>query len=182
MSQDHPSGLHETLLGIACGDERAFNVFYDAFYDRIFRYVFIRTGYDEHATKDLVQQVMLRVVRYVKPVSTEAELWKWLTMTCRSVLADAYRDRVRRNETAIDDQLTDVEDESDTPPELLGALELAMTRLPAEEVELLQSYYFQEIPQSNLAERLGCTVKAVEMRLARLRQKLKCLVLEHLHP
>ena len=71
---DTGTKLQDVLTGINGGDEDSFNTFYDTYYDRIYKYIFIRTSYDEHTTKDIVQQVMLKVVKYVKPVNSENEL------------------------------------------------------------------------------------------------------------
>lgn len=175
------ANLAEVLSGIVRGDESAFNRFYEAYYDRVYRHVFVRTAYDEHATKDVVQQVMLKVVKHIKPVNSEGELWTWLAMVCRSILADFFRDRARRGETELDENAAAAELAAvDQPRELFFALEQALPALAEQERELVDAYYFRNLSQAGLAERYGCTAKAIELRLARIRAKLKSLIMGNL--
>ena len=172
--------LHDILTGINGGNEDSFNTFYDAYYDRIYKHIFIRTSYDEHTTKDIVQQVMLKVVKYVKPVNSENELWKWLVLVCRSTLADEYRKRTKLKETPFDEDISN-SDPLENPPELLYALDLALPTLSEPENDLLDNFYFKKISYNNLAEKYECTSKAIEMRLSKIRQKLKTLIVGTLH-
>ena len=70
--------------------------------------------------------------------------------------------------------------EGDSEHQLSEILRDALATLMPEERELLQAAYVDERPLQELAEASGLTYKAVESRLARLRQKLKKHLLKNL--
>jgi RNA polymerase sigma factor (sigma-70 family) len=61
-----------------------------------------------------------------------------------------------------------------------SVLHETLADLPPAERELLQAAYVDQRPLRELAAETGQTYKAVESRLARLRQKLKAQVLQAL--
>ena len=57
--------------------------------------------------------------------------------------------------------------------ERAAAVRDAVAALPAELREALVLFEYEELAQAEIAATLGCTVKAVESRLARAREKLR---------
>ena len=55
-----------------------------------------------------------------------------------------------------------------------------MAQLKPSERELLQLAYFEALPQRAIAERLESTPKAIESKMARIRKKLRQMILERL--
>ena len=52
---------------MALGDEAAFRQFYDAYFDRLLRYLLVVTGGNEQAAREALQGALVRVARHVKP-------------------------------------------------------------------------------------------------------------------
>jgi RNA polymerase sigma factor (sigma-70 family) len=63
---------------------------------------------------------------------------------------------------------------------LAGSLRQALDQFRPEESELLRAAYVDERPLRELADEFGQTYKAMESRLARLREKLKQTLLRSL--
>jgi RNA polymerase sigma-70 factor, ECF subfamily len=166
------------------GDEMAYRLFYDEYYDRLRRYLLVVTSGNEEATREALQAALVRVVRHIKRFSTESELWGWLTILARSALFDQTRKRKRywnllerfTRHTEID-QLADT---VDADVMLLALLEQNLAALPIDEKELIESKYLQGASVRELAEEFQTTEKAIESRLVRIRRKLKTSVLESL--
>ena len=59
---------------IASGDPEAFARLYDARFDDLYTLVRRRTGLDESAALDIVQDAMLKVIHRMKPLPNEAAL------------------------------------------------------------------------------------------------------------
>lgn len=171
-------------LGIRSGDESAFNLFYDAYVDRLYRHLLVLMPYDEETVREALQETMLRVLRYVKPVRDERILWSWLRRVARSALVDVARRtaRRRRREEPLPFEPEQPEDaaEPDADAVLIAALRRAVGRLSADEQELLDAYYTQGRSQDDIARTRSTTRKAVESRLARLRARLKPMIREEL--
>lgn len=174
----------ELTEGIRRGDEHAFDSFYDLYVDRLYRYLLVVAPWDEDLVREALQDTMFRVIRYIKPFESERVLWGWLTRVARSSLFDLLRRRksaARLEKDLFSERIIPLHPrESDADELLLAALRRVLSELPEEERELLDAHYLQGIRQSALAKRQGKTRKAIESRLARLRRKVRAMILEAL--
>src|ERR1035441_10881638 len=80
---------------MADGDELAYRAFYDAYFNRLSRYLLVVAAGDEDAVREAMQSALVRVVRHIKVFPTDAVLWSWLTVLARSALSDQNRKRRR---------------------------------------------------------------------------------------
>jgi RNA polymerase sigma-70 factor (ECF subfamily) len=170
---------------MAEGDELAYRTFYDAYFNRLSRYLLVVTAGDEDAAGEALQSALVRVVRHIKVFPSEEVFWSWLTVLARSAFSDQNRKRrrylafldrftwhMRAQQTASDDPQADVR---------LGALlEIGLGALPSDERRLLEAKYFAHRSVREIAEELGLFEKAVESRLVRIRHKLRSAILEGL--
>jgi RNA polymerase sigma-70 factor (ECF subfamily) len=166
-------GLAEAIRD---GDETAFNTFYDTYADRTYSYLLSIVPRDEALARDAFQETMLRVVRYIKPMTEEA-LWGWLTRVARSALYDQLRRSRRRTarENAYGEgQLPQTLPDGDKDGErILAALRSAVDDLNEEDRDLIEAFYFQRQPQAAIAEARHATRPAVQSRLGRIRARLR---------
>jgi RNA polymerase sigma-70 factor (ECF subfamily) len=163
---------------MARGDEAAFREFYDAYFDRLLRYLLVVTGGDETAASEALQLTLVRVVRHVKPFDAEEKFWSWLTVLARSARAD--ESRKQRRYFAFLEKFTrhaDVENsfgnDGEADKQLRELLERNLASLPPEEKELIAQKYFLRRSVREIADAQQATEKAVESRLSRIRRKLK---------
>ena len=170
---------------MADGDELAYRAFYDAYFNRLSRYLLVVTAGDEDAAREALQSALVRVVRHIKIFPSDAVFWSWLTVLARSALSDQTRKRrrylffldrftwhARAQQTAPDDAQAEVR--------LLGLLDSSLEALPSDEQRLAEAKYFERRSVREIAEELGLSEKAVESRLGRIRHKLKAAILEGL--
>jgi len=169
---------------MAAGEEAAFGAFYDAYFDRLLRYLLVVTGGNEDSAREALQLALVRVVRHVKPFDAEEKFWSWLTVLARSALAD--ESRKRRRYFALLERFTRQRDEPSAPDDgeadeqLRALLEKQLSALPLEERELVGQKYLLRQSVREIADGLETTEKAVESRLSRVRRKLKDAVLAEL--
>ncbi len=170
---------------MARGDEAAYRAFYEAYFDRLFRYLLVVTAGDEDTARDALQSTLVRVVRYIKEFTNDAVFWSWLTVLARTALSD--QTRKRRRYLAFLDRFTwhtralQV-GPADLAPDagLLPLLESGLEALPLDERRLVETKYFAHRSVRELAEELNLSEKAIESRLTRIRRKLKAGMLEKL--
>ena len=74
--------LVHRMLG---GDERAFDEFFDAYFDRVFRFALRRCG-DADAAEDIAQASLVQAMRRLETWRGEAALFTWLCAICRREL------------------------------------------------------------------------------------------------
>lgn len=166
------------------GDENAYRNFHETYFQRLFRYLLVVAGGDEEAAREAVQSTFLRVVRYLKPFDEEAQFWNWLTVLARTALADQRRKRSRyraflerfTGQARVELEAAPTAD-GEADAQLLAALEQSLGRLPVEERALVERKYFRRESVREIATSLQLSEKAVESRLARVRQRLKGEVL-----
>ena len=175
----------ETLTRrMKAGDEGAYRMFYEAYFDRLLRYLLVVTAGDEDAAHEALQATLKRVVRYVRVFADERVFWSWLTTLARSAFVDEHRKR-RRYFAFLGRLARETEATAGSAPaqadEVLHELLLSgVAQLAAEERQLLHWKYTERKTVAAIAGLLGVTDKAVESRLTRLRLKLKGSILRGL--
>jgi RNA polymerase sigma-70 factor (ECF subfamily) len=167
------------------GDEAAYREFYDAYFERLFRYLLVVTRGDEDAAREALQSALVRVVRHIRVFPSDTVFWSWLTVLARSALSDqnrkqrrylAFLDRFTRHSRT--QQAAPADPEADA--RLATLLENSLGALPPDERRLVKAKYFERRSVCDLAEEFDLSEKAVESRLVRVRHKLKAAILEGL--
>ncbi len=166
----------ELAAGIRGGDAAAYDAFHDCYFERVYRYLLVVARGDEELAREAVQETLLRVLRYIKPLPDHDALWRWLTTVARTAFIDLTR-RARQVGASPGVATTVVADPPQPDDELLDALDRALAQLPAAERRLVEAHYLAGTAQLEIAASHGTTRKAIESRLARIRKKLKALVL-----
>jgi RNA polymerase sigma-70 factor (ECF subfamily) len=170
---------------MAAGDETAYRIFYDTYFDRLWRYLIVVTSGNEDAAREALQATLTRVVRHIKIFPSEPVFWSWLTVLARSALAD--QTRKRRRYLAFLDRFSQhaataksASDENHAAEQLRQLLDHQIASLADDERQLVEAKYFAHRSVREIAAELQITEKAVESRLSRIRQKLKTSVLAKL--
>jgi len=164
--------------GAAAGDENAAREFFEAYCDRIFRYALTLAWGQEDLAREMVSTTMIKGLRHLKPMKSDADVWRWLTQIARTSFIDYCR-KVNRQIDASG-ELTEAFSIQNADTTLSAALNECLAELAADEREIIESFYFEDRSQKVLAEQKQITPKAVESRLARIRQKLRAAILRKL--
>lgn len=173
-SARHPE-VAQLTTQMARGDEDAFRQFYDRYFNRLLGYLLVLTRGHEDSAREALQSTMLRIVKHVKRFDSEQVFWNWLTVLARTALVDQERKR-SRYDAALGRFAQ--EDALGAETHLLECLRQSVSMLPADELALIEKKYFDEQSVAQIAGALDTTEKAIESRLARIRQKLKKQTLE----
>jgi RNA polymerase sigma-70 factor (ECF subfamily) len=171
--------FNHLVAAVRRGDEGAFHVIYEqaalTVYQRLLRW----THGDQNLARDLVQTAFIKLARQCPRVDSESHLLAWLTR----VAINTHRDHLRRS--SRDPINWEAESESGLPePQydpLLQHLREGLAALPVEDAEFLRLIYVDRQSLADVASARSLTVKAVERRLARLREKLKAQILQQLN-
>jgi RNA polymerase sigma-70 factor (ECF subfamily) len=169
------------------GDERAFDVFVDEYYPRLYRFVYSRLRGDADAADEVVQTTFSNVIRKIGSYRGEAALFTWLCTFCRYEIAAFWR---RKGKRAPEVALEEDSSNARAALETLGALsegtaarfereELArmvwavLDHLPIRYGNALQWKYIHGLSVREIAARLGASPKAAESVLTRARQAFR---------
>jgi RNA polymerase sigma-70 factor (ECF subfamily) len=163
---------------IVAGDEAAFREFYDGYSGRLFGFLLVLTSGQEEIARELHQTVMVKVARKFKVIATEAQLWAWLAQIARNAFIDHLRKQARRRECTL--ETSHVGPAEATEEALVVRLEEGLQMLEPEERSLLETVYFEKRSHKEVATEGGQTVKAIDSRLARIRAKLRAIILRRI--
>lgn len=167
---------------LADGDDEAWRWFHAGYYVSLLRYAAHRSG-DASAASEIVQHAYLRIARHAKPFSTEKDFSNWLFCLVRCAALDHTRHHARRSllaEKYAHWRAAQADSDHDwhfSNNHTAALTREALSKLPADDSELLRRKYCEGTTTEELAEELGTTSKTIEHRLARLRGLLKEIIL-----
>lgn len=168
------------------GDEMAWKIFYNTYFDRLWRYLLVVAHGNEDVARESLQAALVRVARHIKVFRDENTFWSWLTVVVRTSLADETKKQRRylsfldRFAGQADIELAGTTD-LHTDDELKRLLERHMKLLSPDEQSLVEQKYFRRRAVREIADELQATEKAVESKLSRIRKKLKDAMLAELN-
>jgi len=91
------------LIHRARDDREAFGVLYERYVQRIYAYIYYRTGNNFDA-EDLTERVFMRALRHIGSYSDRGLPFSaWLYRIAHNLVANWYRDNSRRKEISLED-------------------------------------------------------------------------------
>lgn len=158
--------------GDAAACAAAFGTLYDWKFGFVFGVLRARTGADEATCLDLVQETMLRVIKYIKTLPDEAALDAWLARVAVTTAYDHYRrDRRRRGREIEASQRC--ADEPTPGDDRVAVLRAAMAELEPGVFELLALRFGAGMTLELIGRRFGVGPGAADGRLRRALRGLR---------
>lgn len=174
------------MARLAAGHDVALNELMERHGERLYRYL-VRSLQNEEEASDLAQETFVRVYRNRDRFDPRQKFSTWLYAIASNLVRDRYRWRNRHPQVSLDASkdesgtglLDHLSDNTGMPGESIEAEERAETvrqavaALPEELRQPLILAEWEEMSQAEIATILNCTVKAVETRIYRARNKLR---------
>ena len=157
----------EVLTRASQGDRDAFGLLYERYIDRIFNYVYYRTG-NLHDAEDHTARVLQRAMNHIKNYTDRGVPFSaWLYRIAHNLVANWHRDRSRRQEIPIND-VPVLPSKGDHPEKNLvrsqeeDALLKLIRRLPGERQNLLILKFVENMSNAEIGEIMGRSEGAVK--------------------
>jgi RNA polymerase sigma-70 factor (ECF subfamily) len=157
----------DVLTRASQGDRDAFGLLYERYIDRIFNYVYYRTG-NLHDAEDLTARVFQRAMNHIKNYTDRGVPFSaWLYRIAHNLVANWHRDRSRRQEIPIHD-VPVLPSKGDHPEKNLvhsqerDALLRLIRRLPAERQNLLILKFVENMSNAEIGTIMGRSEGAVK--------------------
>jgi len=172
------------MMRVRAGDEAAFAALL-ARWELPVKRLIARIVLNASEAEDLAQETMVRVWSKRQKFCPEAAFRPWIFSIAVNLARNRLRWWRRRSNVSLDAWSETGHErpwpEGDRPngagdlerAERAAAVQDAVAALPVELREALVLFEYEELAQAEIAATLGCTVKAVESRLARAREKLR---------
>lgn len=166
----------QLMMNLVRGDKKAAAVLYDRYYQKVYGY-FVRMTSDMDGSRDLTQNVFLRVIRYSDTWKNDKVFSYWLFRIARNLMVDYHRG-ARKFYDVGDDREIKLRDQHDSVKEMEDHeshefLLEAMAKLPPGFRELIEMNRFQGFSYKEIAETIASNENAVRVKTFRAIQKLK---------
>ena len=163
---------------IHAGDEKAFGVFYELWFDRCYAMARRITRRDENFCLDIVQDCMLRVLERIPRLGDEAAVTAWMSRVVFTTAIDRLRSdqrRAQREQGAARDEV-DAAVPSERKLEEREELEWLAARLaelPVDDQRLILERFAHDKTLAEVGASIGITVHAAHGRLRRILLRLR---------
>lgn len=175
LSSTEASGLITRIA--ASRDRQAFAVLFAYYFPRVKAYL-LRVGASSNAAEELAQETMLRVWRKAESYDPDAAAAStWIFVIARNLRIDRLR-----GERHADSRTLDPSEEPDAPAtgesitilrERSARVRQALGALSAEQARIIELFYFDDHPHSEIARMLGVPLGTVKSRIRLAVQRLR---------
>ena len=155
------------LIGAAKVDSEAFGLLYERYVERVYNYIYYRTG-SVYDAEDLTERVFMRAMRHIHNYSDRGLPFSaWLYRIAHNLVANWYRDNSRRKEVPLEESLT-VHPRSEHPEQELLRVEererlLGVLReIPADRQQLILLKFVEHLSNAEIAAIMGRTEGAIK--------------------
>lgn len=152
------------------GDERAFKLLFNLYYDKLTNYVNSFTN-DPDITKDLVQDSFIKLWNARDNFDLKQSIPGYLFKTAYFTFIDNYR-KEKRKSLMLDDlaykkRLDLVSEDSDIKEKRIESIKNAIEELPPRCKEIFNMSKFQGYKYSEIADLLNISIKTVESQMGK---------------
>lgn len=155
------------LIDQARTDREAFGELYARYHDKIYNYIYYRTGNAEDA-EDLTAKVFMRAMQHIGRYEDQGVPFSaWLYRIAHNLVANWHRDNSRRQILSLDDiaQWRVSEDSPEFTAQLMddkAALLASIRRLPADRQELLTLKFVENLSNVEIGNIMGRSEGAIK--------------------
>ena len=155
------------LTRAAQGDLDAFGLLYEQYVERIYNYIYYRTG-NSYDAEDLTERVFMRAMRHINTYHDRGLPFSaWLYRIAHNLVANWHRDNNRRKEIPIDESMFDYRQGQHPESELLHLEErerlLRVIRsLPDDRQQLLILKFVEHLSNTEIGQVMGKSEGAVK--------------------
>jgi RNA polymerase sigma-70 factor, ECF subfamily len=155
------------LARAAQGDLEAFGSLYEQYIERIYNYIYYRTG-NPYDAEDLTARVFMRAMRHIGNYDDRGLPFSaWLYRIAHNLVANWHRDNNRRKEIPLDEGLLSVYQGEHPENELMRMEERerlvkAIRYLPADRQQLLILKFVEHLSNTEIGQVMGKTEGAVK--------------------
>jgi RNA polymerase sigma-70 factor, ECF subfamily len=167
VSQVPEFNEQDILQRASQGDQEAFGLLYQQYVERIFNYVYYRTG-NVHDAEDLTARVFYRALHHIHTYTDRGVPFSaWLYRIAHNLIANWHRDRSRHQEIPLSDAPT-LHYKGDAPEVALmqgqdqDALLRLIRRLPSERQQLLILKFVEHMSNAEIGQIMGRSEGAVK--------------------
>ncbi len=169
----------ELTAGMASGERNAVETFYRRYFDLLYAEARRATRRDEAFCLDVVQEGVLRIIRSVRRVDSEAQLATWLRLVIRTTALDLLRGETRRQRRQAVAVPIGFREEhfgrapSDSDEQQITWLRRQIQSFDPQLIEIIDLRFHGRWTLARIAGKLGLSVGTIDGRLRRALRALR---------
>ena len=153
----------ELIAAYAGGTAEAFDALYARYRQRIYRYCFRATGFDQSTAADVCQEIWMRVVRAASSYQCNGHFDRWLFSLAHNCLIDRFREH--RDDQAFDEEENVSLDDFVARFEDCESLETILLKLPLAQRSALLLHYTEGYKLAEIAALQETTTETIKSRV-----------------
>lgn len=171
---------NELMMQVRDGDLQKLGLLFERHHARLFLFAFRMTG-DREVSKDVVQDVFHRILKYRHTFRGEGSFATWMYHLARNVIRRSLSQV--KTTYPLETMSSRISGEA-LPAEQLERkqakehLKAALGQLPFSQREVLVLSRYEDMKYKDIAEMLGCSEGAVKVRIHRALKELRTYYLE----
>lgn len=165
------------LQQVRRGNEGAFSRLYDAYQDKIYRFIYFRVS-SESLAQDLASETFMKVLQYLTSGKKIDNFQSFIYRTARNLVIDTYRQR-GQDELPIDDFIKEsMADQQDVAKDVadkfsLEQIEGGLNQLSGQYREAIVLRFVEDLPFKEVADILGISEEHARVLVHRGLKMLK---------
>ncbi len=186
MSEISSQQNDKEILDLVKQDLQYFSIFYEKYFERVYKYCNIKMNYRKAETEDIVSQVFLKAVENIQELELEkygkTSILPWLYTIARNLIFDTWKKKGKVDSMSLDDEDVDIEriedrmSSSDTISKLEKRLDrkqlsdkvkAAIKELDPETAEIIYLKIYEELTFKEIGKEMDKSESAVKMRYYR---------------
>lgn len=174
----------QALVGkVQKGDVNAFGEIYDLLLDRVYRFIYFRTGHKEDA-EDLTETVFMKIWKSISSYEDKGLPFEaWVFRIARNIVIDHYR--TKKQNVTLDENLENtLPDNKETPEDLLHSKMLKeiifnkIKLLPEAYKEIIILKFIEDKDNKEISDILEKPIDQIRVLQSRALKALKILIYE----
>lgn len=169
MSDSNEPPSEVELVSRARSDPEAFGQLYELYVDRIYNYMYYRTG-NHHDAEDLTAKAFYQALTHIgRYVDRGLPFSAWLYRIAHNLVANWYRARSRRKVITLDELATVYHPQTDAPPDRTMELQddqrlllRLLRRMPDDRQQLVILKFVQQLSNQEIGQIMGRSEGAIK--------------------
>ena len=157
-------------------DAGAFRGWYDHAVERVYGYIYGRSGGNIEIAEDITQQTFMQAVRHWQDFDGRSDAVTWLCSIARNRLTDHYRQQERQRRRHLQLVVAEIGAEHPAPDGAVGerdAVVAALRQLPDVERTALVLRYLDDLSVREVASMLKRSVDATDALIRRAKERFR---------
>lgn len=148
--------------------------FYNHWYPIIYKYAFRLTYGNKDASEEIAQETMLAAYKNFASLLQHPNIGGWVYLTAQNITKNYWR-KNKKDKLCVDQIESEFPSLEETGYEIAEGIpyEDILEVISSDELKLLLMYHVYGLSATEIAEQKGITAASCNMRLSRLKKKLK---------